>query len=134
MFIYNPTAGKGKVKKHLALIIGRLEQIFGSVTVKETLQEGDAARFASQACGVYEYLIFSGGDGTFNEVVNGIAEAENRPILGYIPQGTTNDIASNFGLSKKVKKALDTIQLKKNTHADIIKVTHTDSQVSSYAA
>jgi len=134
IFIYNPAAGKGKVKKRLPLIIKRLEEIFGSVTVKETTQKGDAVNFAREACGVYNYLIFSGGDGTFNEIINGIAEKEQRPVLGYIPQGTTNDIAKNFRLSKNTNKALDIIAEKKAADIDIIKIVNSDDSAPSYAA
>ena len=64
---------------------------------------------ASLACGEYDSIIFSGGDGTFNDVCNCVSKNEMRPILGYIPSGTANDISKNLKLSKNFKKALKVI-------------------------
>src|SRR5699024_6023532 len=50
-----------------------------------------------------------GGDGTINEVINGIADHEERPRLGIIPQGTTNDFARALGIPRDVKKATNII-------------------------
>lgn len=49
----------------------------------------------------FEYIVCCGGDGTLHEVVCGMQRIpnESRPLLGYIPAGTTNDFAQNFGLS-----------------------------------
>jgi len=130
LFIYNPHAGRGKIKKRLTLIVSRLRERFGEVTVKEAAKKGDIGQFAKEACGVYEYLVFAGGDGTFYEVVNGIAKEEKRPVLGYIPMGTVCDIAANFGISKKTKKALDIIDRTVIQKADIIEV----NKGAAYAA
>jgi len=122
VFIYNPNAGNGKIKKHLDYITGRLKDIFGDVTVRSTLTRGDATKFAMEACGTAECLIFAGGDGTFNEILNGVAAMDERPILGYIPQGTTCDMSSNYGLSKKCRKALNIIEAAKTVDIDIMRV------------
>ena len=52
-------------------------------------------------------VVCSGGDGTLNEVVSGLMTIEEgkRPVLGYIPSGSTNDYASSIGISKNMKKA-----------------------------
>ena len=42
----------------------------------------------------------AGGDGTLNEVITGLMQAETRPVLGYVPAGTTNDFAFSLGISK----------------------------------
>ena len=47
-------------------------------------------------------LFTVGGDGTLNETVKGLMTLENRPRLGYIPAGTTNDFASSLGISKNM--------------------------------
>ena len=41
----------------------------------------------------FDLIIAAGGDGTINEVVNGVAGLENRPQMAFIPTGTTNDYA-----------------------------------------
>ena len=134
IFIHNPNAGKGKVKKRLPFILRRLEEIFGSVKVMPTAAKGDAVRLAKEACGACDYLVFAGGDGTFNEIVNGIAEEESRPVLGYLPQGTTNDMAANYRLPKSLKRALNIIAGGNIIDADIIKAVSPDSPAPSYAA
>ena len=44
----------------------------------------------------FDLIIAAGGDGTINEVVNGVAGLENRPQMAFIPTGTTNDYARAF--------------------------------------
>ena len=45
-----------------------------------------------------------GGDGTLNEVIQGIIESESGTPLGYIPAGSTNDFASSLGLKRAQRK------------------------------
>lgn len=109
IFIYNPKSGKGKVFKKLNYIIDKLKTKYDIVDVHETTSQEDTKESAKNACGKYDAIIFSGGDGTFNDVACGIAQVDNRPILGYIPTGTVNDIARNLGISKNIKKAIKAI-------------------------
>ena len=62
--------------------------------------------FASGSRFVYD----AGGDGTLNEVINGLAPLEHRPKLGVIPVGTTNDFARALGIPREdILKAVNTI-------------------------
>lgn len=93
--IYNPTSGQETMKKNIAEILNILEN-FGheTSTFATTSDEDSAKNEASRAAKAgYELIIAAGGDGTINEVVNGIAPLEKRPKLGIIPAGTTNDFA-----------------------------------------
>src|SRR5699024_960077 len=54
-------------------------------------------------------VVVAGGDGTINEVIQGIAEAEYRPKIGIIPAGTTNDFARALEIPREIKKAVDII-------------------------
>ena len=69
----------------------------------QTKSSEDTINVARESCGKYDALVFSGGDGTFNDVVTGVAPMEKRPILGYIPSGTVNDIARNLSISRNIK-------------------------------
>ncbi len=109
LFIYNPNSGRGKINKYVDYIKKQLEEKFDEVAVRPSAKAGDLTEFAKEACGKYDYLVFSGGDGTFNEVLSGIGGQENRPILGYIPTGTCNDIARTYGIPFKVKTALKNV-------------------------
>ena len=59
----------------------------------------------------YRHIIVVGGDGTLHEVVCGLMQLpeDSRPPLGYIPAGTTNDFATNFGLPTKPALAAERI-------------------------
>ena len=109
IFMYNPNSGKGKIVRKLDLINSTLKTRFDDVTMYATKSAQDTRLAARESCGKYDVLIFSGGDGTFNEIITGVAEQDNRPILGYIPSGTVNDIARNLRIKKNVKKALKVI-------------------------
>ena len=109
LFAYNPVSGTGKIKKKLGYIVKKLSEKYTSVEVYKTKQAGDLARIAKESCGKYDAFIFSGGDGTVNEVINGFAEQKNKPILGYIPTGTVNDVARSLGIKRTLKGALKNI-------------------------
>lgn len=110
IFIYNPVSGKGKIRKKLPWIQKELEKTYNVVDLKATERAGDMIRLAREAVGRYDTILFSGGDGSFNEVVQGVAELENAPALGYIPCGTVNDIAHSLKIPKNLKRALKIIR------------------------
>jgi len=105
LFIYNPLAGTGRVKSKLADILDIFAKAGYRITVRPTQGPGDATQTARKA-GWYDRLICCGGDGTLHEVITGLLELppEKRPILGYIPAGTTNDFARNLHLPKTLEE------------------------------
>lgn len=109
LYVYNPKSGKGKAEKKKKEIVEKLSSFFDELEVVKTNFSGHAKELASSACGKYDYLVVAGGDGTLNEVVNGVAEKEGRPILGYIPLGTVNDFAHSVGIPRNINKAVHTI-------------------------
>ena len=109
IFLYNPKSGKGKILPKVDYIKKTLETKFDEVVLHETKSAEDVKEVSRKACGVYDAIVFSGGDGTFNDVACGVASEENRPILGYIPSGTVNDIAKNLKIPRNVNKALQII-------------------------
>ena len=110
IFIYNPVGGKGKIASKKDYIVSELKEKFETVDVYATKCAGDMTRAVREAVGKYDAIIFAGGDGSFNEVLQGIADFDETPILGYIPSGTVNDVAHTLGLPVKLKKALKTIK------------------------
>lgn len=79
-----------------------------SVTVAETAARGDAERFAREADeDAFDAVVAAGGDGTINEVVNGLA-GRGLP-LGVIPLGTSNVLAHEIGVGSDVGRAVETI-------------------------
>ncbi|WP_100330215.1 diacylglycerol kinase [Bacillus xiapuensis] len=117
--IYNPTSGRELFKKHLPLVLQKLEEAGYETSAHATTSEGDATRAAKIAVERrYDIVIAAGGDGTLNEVVNGLAEQEYRPKLGVIPMGTTNDFARALQIPRDdIQRAVDVI-----IHGDTIPV------------
>ncbi|MCK9470865.1 MAG: YegS/Rv2252/BmrU family lipid kinase [Bacilli bacterium] len=109
IFLYNPKSGKGKILSKIDYIKKTLLTKFDEVVLHETKSAEDIIETSKKACGIYDAIIFSGGDGTFNDVTCGVATQEIRPILGYIPSGTVNDIAKNLKIPRNIKKALKII-------------------------
>ena len=121
LFVYNPNSGKSGLQKRIDYIKKQLNTIYDEVDYKPTEYKGHAQQIASDACGKYDYLVISGGDGTVNEVVNGLAEKENAPILGYLPSGTVNDLSRSLMIPRNLKKAIAILRQNSIYHHDIFK-------------
>lgn len=108
--IYNPTSGREEMKRRLADVLQRLDSAGIETSCHATTGEGDATLAAAEAVDRgYDLIIAAGGDGTLNEVVNGMAEKENLPPLGVFPLGTTNDFARALGISKNWEEYCDLV-------------------------
>ncbi|ANE48665.1 lipid kinase [Paenibacillus swuensis] len=108
--IYNPSSGREEIKKRLPEILQRLEQGGIETSCHATTGEGDASAAAAEAIRRgFDIVIAAGGDGTLYEVINGMAGMENRPALGILPLGTTNDFARALGVPKQLDLACDLI-------------------------
>lgn len=93
--IYNPTSGQEIMKKNVAEVLDILEGFGYETSAFQTTPERDSAKNeATRAAKAgFDLIVAAGGDGTINEVVNGIAPLEKRPKMAIIPTGTTNDYA-----------------------------------------
>ncbi|WP_042225188.1 diacylglycerol kinase [Oceanobacillus manasiensis] len=121
--IYNPTSGREAFKKELPYVLEKLETAGYETSAHATTCEGDAIEAAKAAVERgYELVVAAGGDGTINEVINGIAEQDHRPKLGIIPVGTTNDFARALNIPRDIKKAADIIVNGRTKFLDIGKV------------
>ncbi|MFD1777102.1 MULTISPECIES: diacylglycerol kinase [Fredinandcohnia] len=108
--IYNPTSGRELFKRHLPEVLEKLEKAGYETSCHATTGAGDATNAARIAVErKYDLVVAAGGDGTINEVVNGMAEQEYRPTLGIIPVGTTNDFARAIGVPRNIDGACDVI-------------------------
>ena len=93
--IYNPTSGREARKNNLVDILNILERAGYETSAYATTPEPNSAKNEAEraAKAGFNLIVAAGGDGTINEVVNGIAPLKHRPKLGIIPAGTTNDYA-----------------------------------------
>ena len=105
LFLFNPQAGKSQVKNNLMGIIDLFVKQEYDVNVHPTQSQGDITRILSESASEYDLILLAGGDGTLNEAVNGLMTVEQRPMIGYIPAGTVNDVASSLHIPKNIRKA-----------------------------
>lgn len=110
LFVYNPYAGKGMIKNKIADIIDIFTQNDYLVTAYPTQHALDGYDKVCAADGMYDMIVCSGGDGTFNEIISAVmCHREKKPEIGYIPAGTTNDFAATLKIPKNIVKAARSI-------------------------
>ena len=109
MLIVNPTAGKGNSAFSIGPVLEVLYNGGYSPTVFYTSGAGNATELVLKYGGEFDCVTCIGGDGTLSETVSGLAQLEVPPLLGYIPQGTANDVATTLGLSRVPTAAAKTI-------------------------
>lgn len=105
----NPVAGKGKGKKICFETVELLTKHGYRVTVLPTEHGTKTEETIAKEAVNYEKIVAVGGDGTLNNVVNGILNGNADVPLGYIPLGSTNDFAYSLGLPKKINEACERI-------------------------
>ena len=119
LFVFNPKAGKGKIKTHLLDIIDVFSCHDYEITVRSTQAPRDAYEKAKEYADKVDLIVCSGGDGTLDEVVTGIMEKESQVPIGYIPAGSTNDFANSLFMPKNMVKAAEMIMEEELYHCDI---------------
>ncbi|HSJ39172.1 MAG TPA: diacylglycerol kinase [Planococcus sp. (in: firmicutes)] len=108
--IYNPTSGRELFRKHLPEVLEKMEIAGYETSCHATTHEGDAIAAAITAVErKFDLIVAVGGDGTLNEVVSGVSTFEERPKIGLIPMGTTNDFARAVHIPRDINKAVDII-------------------------
>ncbi|MEP6821046.1 MAG: diacylglycerol kinase family protein, partial [Chthoniobacterales bacterium] len=92
--------------------------------IRFTKEEGDATRFAREAVEQgAEVVLAAGGDGTLNEVINGIMRTADHVRLGLIPLGTGNDFARVLDLPSSIGECLEVIKAGNVREIDVVRVT-----------
>ncbi len=94
LVILNPTANRGNMSHHRRLIRQRLAQEPDAEYV-ETTRAGEARERALEAAKADRPVVIIGGDGSVNEVINGILSTGKRVPLGIVAAGSGNDFAWN---------------------------------------
>ena len=91
--------------------------------MKATAVPGDARRLATEAVADgFELIVAAGGDGTVNEVLNGIGDAADgfaRARFGVLPLGTVNVFAREIGLPLRIERAWETLQRGREARLDL---------------
>ena len=109
LFIMNPISGQKKAAKFLPEIISLFNRADYEVITYLTGCQGDATRMAALRGGDVDIVVCCGRDGTFNETITGLLENDIQVPVGYIPSGSTNDLANSLKLSSNPLKAAQDI-------------------------
>lgn len=109
LIVFNPQSGSGR-KALIGQVSDYLRAGGCSVSVYETQCAGDAIRYLQSLEAPLDVVAVAGGDGTVNEVLNGLARRENGSYrLAVIPAGTTNVLAMELGLRDSARQIADVI-------------------------
>jgi len=108
--ILNPTAGKGKAAKQRPKIECLLKESNRDFEILLTKGQGDALQMARDLpIGNDDVTVAAGGDGTCNEVINGLLlrpPSSSAPLFGILPIGRGNDFCATPGISSDMDKAV----------------------------
>ncbi|MDD7267053.1 MAG: YegS/Rv2252/BmrU family lipid kinase [Lachnospiraceae bacterium] len=105
LFIYNPRAGKGMIHGRVSGLVNVFIDHGYLPTVYPTQKRGDAIHRLEEWAGDYDAIVCAGGDGTLDEVVEGLLHSGRDIPIGYIPTGSTNDFAGSLGIPKDIMKS-----------------------------
>lgn len=122
LIIVNPTSGHERAPRYVPLLQSVLEKRFETVTVRYTEKAGDATEFAREAALQNHDIICMGGDGTINEVINGMVPVNSESTFGFIPFGTVNDLARALHIPRSPKGAIRMLETAKKSRIDVGKV------------
>ncbi len=122
--IFNPTARGEKAKRFRR----HLDTIAAECALKQTVSAGGARSLAAEAVNEgFEIIVAAGGDGTLNEVLNGIGDVEGgfeRARLGVLPLGTVNVFAKEIGLPMGLDACWQILRAGKETMIDLPRVEY----------
>ena len=105
LFVINPYAGMRKASKVLAEILAVFNRAEYDVRVYVTAGQGDAIGAVERLSEGMDLVVCCGGDGTFNETITGLMNADRKVPVGYIPAVSTNDFATSLRLSSDCVEA-----------------------------
>jgi YegS/Rv2252/BmrU family lipid kinase len=105
LLIVNPHSAKRATGRNWPKLHKTLRRILPPFDVFMTQRTGDATAFAADAAIRYETIVAVGGDGTINEVANGIRQSGSETALGILPRGTGSDLVRTLGIPHRFPDA-----------------------------
>lgn len=118
-FIVNPTAGKNRSVKHIDWLNKEAHERWDNFEIVITRKDESVVELAKMKSGLFDMVVACGGDGTINQVVNGIAGTNT--ILGILPIGTGNDYVKSLGINKTIPECLELLYQQKTSWVDLIR-------------
>lgn len=126
-FVINPRSANGATGRRIGELRALAGRFFDEVEILETRAQGDGARLALQAAPSFDRVIAVGGDGTANEVVNGLVQAGAPQVaFGVLPAGTGSDLVKTIGIQGSWEQALPRIAAAEPRLVDVMEGTFTD--------
>lgn len=122
ILIFNPSAGKGAALRKLPQVEAFFNKEKINYTVKYTESSGHAIDLASSfARDAYTAIIAAGGDGTCNEVLNGLMKGKGNttPLFGVLPMGRGNDFSYGGHVPAVLEEALEVIKTGNSSPLDL---------------
>ena len=123
--IVNPISGNGKSKNLMNNLTVDLENKNITYKIIKTEYSGHAKKICNNLQD-YDKIIIIGGDGTFNEAINGIMLNNHKPTIGFIPGGTGNAMMHDLN-GTTYDKALDIILSNRTKKIDVMQLDFNDS-------
>lgn len=132
MAVINPVSSGGKTAKRWPKINKYFKDEFANFTEKFTTKPGDAVKIAKEAVEKdYDYLLAVGGDGTVNEIVNGMLLAKTKNLKAKLiiyAQGTGSDLSRTLNLPKEISKFIELIKRGKSRKIKVIEAEFSNSE------
>lgn len=119
LLITNPCAGIDRKRISATEIMEKLSPADFEFTVEATKGPNDATEIVKTLGNDHDIIICCGGDGTLNETINGVMRLDKRVPVGYIPSGSTNDLAATLGIEKGLEHAAQMILNNKTNAYDV---------------
>ncbi|KAB3529033.1 diacylglycerol/lipid kinase family protein [Alkaliphilus serpentinus] len=109
--IYNPDSGRRALRKTIPELEDILTNEFKFIVDKEATEGKNHGREIAYktAMGNYDLIVAAGGDGTVNEVVNGIMESGQKIQLAIYPAGTVNDFGCHLNIPRNIRRFAEMI-------------------------
>jgi len=127
LVIVNPRSAGGSTRTNWSGIASDLRAHFGPYNVAFTKAPGDGLTLARNAAEAgRQFIIACGGDGTINEVANGILESGIDVEFGVLPSGTGGDFRRSIGIPQSSREAARSLRTGTTRHIDVGRVTFQD--------
>lgn len=125
--VVNPAAGGGRARRRWPALRDALAAAGVEVAWAETSGPGAATALAREAAAAWPLVVAAGGDGTVNEVVNGLVDdaGRARATLGVLPLGRGGDAARNLGLARTPRAAVARLAAGEDVTIDLGRATPT---------
>lgn len=111
LILINKTSGTGRAANETLEIATALAQKGYEPIVYPILPGSNltSEEIIPQYDGKVDMIMCSGGDGTLNHVMNAIMHMKKKPLLSYVPSGSTNDFAKGLGIPSSKAKAIEVV-------------------------